>query len=75
MQQFLDVPVDGGLVTLEGPEVAPPVVDHVGRLAIARRVVHQRHEADQRIVGVGFEDRHDVRVGDLAAHVQEVLDA
>ena len=58
------------LVAVEGAEAL-----QVAPLALARRVVHHRHQAQQRMVGIGLEHFHHARIGDFAAQVEQMIGA
>jgi hypothetical protein len=74
---LLQPPLDQRVELRLGEPVAPPVVfavlRHVDELALARRVVHQRHEPHHRIVRERDEVLHHQRGAHLAAHVEVVI--
>jgi hypothetical protein len=47
----------------------------VAPLALAGRVVHQRDELDEGVVLIGLDVAEQVRAGQLAAHMDAVIDA
>ena len=67
--------LDRCLVQRAGRPVAALVGLDVGRLAITRRMIHERHEAQAGLVQNGLEQRRDIRMGELAAQMEAVIDA
>ncbi len=74
LDQGQDMPLDRRLVHGGGGAVTFLVCLDVGRLSVSRGVVHQREQAETGLVEKAQEQRGDVRMGELAAQMEAVVD-
>ncbi len=73
LEPALDQRVELGVGEPEAALVVLAVLRHADELSLPRRVIHQRHEAHQRIVGERREVLHHELGADLAPHVEVVI--